>query len=93
MQGDAFEGIDFSAEAWRFRQSLHDPEDYALFIADIEEIAHNPQIDGNRILDHPEGRIAWTERFGFIFAVNDRLFLKEIFRRGLVPRAGEPPDS
>ena len=90
MQGNAFEGIDFSAQVERFRASLINPEDYALFCSDIEEIAYNPQVDGIRVLDHPEGRIAWAERYGFIFSVSDRIFFKEVYRRGPNPRAGEP---
>ena len=91
MQGDAFEGIDFSAQVERFRQSLNDPEDYAIFCSDIGELAYDPQVDGNLIFDHPEGRIAWTERYGFIFSVSERIFFKEVIRRGPIPRAGEPP--
>ena len=74
MQGD----IEFSAQVERFRESLNDPEVYALFCSDVEEIAYNPQVDGIRVLDHPEGRIAWTERYGFIFSVGDRIFFKEV---------------
>jgi len=87
---DSFEGIDFSRQVERFRESLKDPEDYALFCSDVEEIANNPQVDGILIFDHPEGKIAWTERFGFIFSTNAQIFFKEVFRRGPVPRIGEP---
>lgn len=90
MPAGAFEGIDFSTQVERFRDSLDGPLDYPLFVSDIEEITNNPQVDGNRVFDHPEGRIAWTERYGFIFAVNNRIFFKEVIRRGLVPRADEP---
>ena len=90
MLHDSFDGIAFSRQLENFRQSLNDPEDYALFCSDVEEISNNPQVDGVHIFDHPEGRVAWTERFRFVFSTNAQIFFKEISRRGIVPRADEP---
>ena len=82
--------LSFSDQADTFRRKLSNPEDYALLVSDLEEIATNPSVDNESIFDHPEGRIAWTERFRIVFSVGPNLFVHTIDRRGPTPRVDEP---
>ena len=82
----------FSREAETFGAGLTDLEDYAELVKDLDEIYTNPSVDNRSILDHPEGRIAWTPRFGIVFEVRDSIDVRRIFRRGPTPRLDEPFD-
>jgi hypothetical protein len=84
----------FSAGAEEFRQRLTNPEDYAQLVVDLDELAANPAVDGVHVFDHPEGRVAWTPRFRIVFSPGSPgLAIHSIVRRGIVPRADEPPDA